>query len=104
MSIIGIILVLFLTYYCTKWISTRTSLALRSKYMYIEDKIMLGQNKFIAIAQICNKYYLLSITEKHISILKELEDFQPLDNEDESSLKFNKIFSAYKNQLNRNKQ
>lgn len=104
MSIIGIILVLFLTYYCTKWISTKTALTLRSKYMHIEDKIMLGQNKFIAIAQICGKYYVLSITEKNISILKELEDFRPLDNEDEGNLNFNKILSAYKNQLNRKKQ
>ena len=72
--------------------------------MHIEDKIMLGQNKFIAIAQIYNKYYVLSITEKNISILKELDDFQPLHNEDESNLNFNKILNAYKNQSNRKKQ
>ena len=104
MSIMGIVLVLFLTYYCTKWISKKTSLALKSKYMNIVDKIMLGQNKFIAIVQIYNKYYVLSITEKDISILKELEDFKPLENEDESNLNFNKILSAYKNQLYRNKR
>ncbi len=72
--------------------------------MNIVDKIMLGQNKFIAIVQIYNKYYVLSITEKDISILKELEDFEPLENEDESNLNFNKILSAYKNQLYRNKR
>ena len=72
--------------------------------MHIEDKIMLGQNKFITIAQIYNKYYVLSITEKNISILKELDDFQPLYNEDESNLNFNKILNAYKNQSNRKKQ
>ena len=104
MSIMGIILVLFLTYYCTKWISTKTALTSRSKYMNIVDKIMLGQNKFIAIAQIYSKYYVLSITEKDISILKELEDFKPLEHEDESNLNFNKILSAYKNQLSRNKR
>ena len=104
MSVMGIILVLLLTYYCTKWVSSKTALTLKSKYMHIEDKIMLGQNKFIAIAQIYNKYYVLSITEKNISILKELDDFQPLHNEDESNLNFNKILNAYKNQSNRKKQ
>ncbi|NLJ57623.1 MAG: flagellar biosynthetic protein FliO [Tissierellia bacterium] len=64
--------------------------------MKILDRIMLGQNKFIAIAEIHKSYYLLSITEKHINILKELDDFQPLDTDDESSLKFNKILDKYK--------
>ena len=101
MSIMGIILVLFLTYYCTKWISTKTTLISKSKYISVIDKIMLGQNKFIAIAQICNKYYLLSITERNINILKELEEFQPLEQDDESNinLNFNNILSKYKDQL-----
>lgn len=65
--------------------------------MNIVDKIMLGQNKFLVIAEIYNKYYLLSITERDISILKELEDFHPLiDDRIESSLKFNRILNKYK--------
>lgn len=54
--------------------------------------MMLGQNKFLAIAEINNKYYLLSITEKSINILKELDDFQPLTQEKpENNIEFNKI-------------
>lgn len=95
-SIIGIIVVLFLTYYSTKWLSTKTNVAMKSKYMNIIDKIMLGQNKFLAIAEICNKYYLISITENNISIIKELEDFKPLINESpEINMQFNKIFDKF---------
>ncbi|HHZ01816.1 MAG TPA: flagellar biosynthetic protein FliO [Tissierellia bacterium] len=65
---------------------------------------MLGQNRFLAIAEICNKYYLLSITEKNISILKELEDFQPLPQELESSLNFSKILHKYKKGSNNDKE
>ncbi len=91
-SIIGIILVLFLTYYCTKWLSTKTSMVLKSKYMSITDKMMLGQNKFLAIAEINNKYYLLGITENSINILKELDDFHPLPQEKpENNIEFSKI-------------
>lgn len=78
LSLIGIILVLFLTYYSTKWLSTKTTIAMKSRYINIIDKIMLGQNKFLAIAEICNKYYLISITEKNINIINELEDFKLL--------------------------
>lgn len=101
MSIIGIILVLILTYYSTKWISTKTSLTAKSKYMSIVDKMVLGQNRFIAIAEIYKKYYLISITEKDINILKELEDFSPIGHDPvESSLNFNRILDKYKNQVN----
>jgi flagellar biogenesis protein FliO len=72
----GIIFVLFLTYYGTRWISTKTSLSSRSRYMNIVDRIVIGQNKYLAIAEITNKYYLLSITEKDVNIIKELDDFQ----------------------------
>ena len=51
---------------------------MKSRYINIIDKIMLGQNKFLAIAEICNKYYLISITEKNINIINELEDFKLL--------------------------
>lgn len=87
---------MFLTYYSTKWLSTKTSLGLKSKYMNITDRIMLGQNKFLAIAEINNKYYLLSITEKTINILKELDDFQPVpDEKTENSIEFNKILNKF---------
>lgn len=94
LSLIGIILVLFLTYYSTKWLSTKTNLSMKSKYMNIIDKIMVGQNKFLAIAEIYHKYYLISIAENSINIIKELEDFKPLIDE-ESEIQFNKIFNKF---------
>jgi flagellar protein FliO/FliZ len=96
-SILGIIIVLYLTYYCTKWLSTRTSIGLKSKYMNVADKLMLGQNNYIAIVEINNSHYLIGITEKGINILKELEDFHPLPDDKESSPKFNNIFNKYIN-------
>ena len=87
---------LFLTYYSTKWLSTRTSLTMKSKYINIVDKIMLGQNKFLAIAEICNKYYVLSITERSIKIIKELDDFQPIpDIKPENNVEFNNILNKF---------
>ncbi|NLK63602.1 MAG: flagellar biosynthetic protein FliO [Tissierellia bacterium] len=95
-SIIGIILVLYLTYYCTKWLSAKTALNIKSKYMNVVDKLMLGQNNFITILEINRKYYLVGITEKEINILKELDDFYPVPDNKEISPKFNNIFNKYK--------
>jgi flagellar biogenesis protein FliO len=95
-SIIGIVFVLFLTYYCTKWLSTKTNIINKSKYMNVVDRIVLGQNKYMAIAEISNKYYLLSITERDINIIKELEDFQLKPDEiKDDSMDFNKIFNKF---------
>lgn len=71
--------------------------------MNIVDKIVLGQNKFLAIAEINNKYYLLSITEKNINILKELDDFKLLPEDiKEKSIEFNKLVDKFLNNLRKN--
>lgn len=78
-SLAGIILVLLLTYYGTKWLSSKAGYMTRSKYMNITDKIVLGQNKYLAVVEISNKYYLMSIADNGINILKELEEPMPAD-------------------------
>ena len=95
LALIGIVLVLFLTYYGTRWLSKKSVPGLKSKYMKITDRMMLGQNKFLAIAEISGKYYLLGITESNISILKELNDFQPLPEGIEKNMYFDKILNKF---------
>lgn len=64
--------------------------------MNIVDRIMLGQNKSLAIAEIQNKFYLISITERNINILKELEEFQLIQDETiENPLEFNKLLDKF---------
>ena len=87
---------MFLTYYGTRWLSTKTNLAARSKYMNIVDRMVVGQNKLLAIVEITNKYYLLSITEKDVSIIKELEDFKLKTEEEKTeAVEFKKILSNF---------
>lgn len=69
---------------------------MKSKYMNVVDRLMLGQNNFITIVEIYNKYYLIGITEKDISILKELDDFHSLPDDSENNSKFNNILKKYK--------
>lgn len=64
--------------------------------MNIVDRIVIGQNKYLAIAEITNKYYLLSITEKDVNIIKELDDFQ-LNHEEEKQevMDFSSIINKF---------
>jgi len=69
---------------------------MKSKYMNIIDKIMIGQNKFLAIVEIYNKYYLVSITEKDTTIINEIENFQPLPYiKPDSNLEFHNILNKF---------
>lgn len=69
---------------------------MKSKYMNVVDRLMLGQNNFITIVEINDKYYLVGISEKDISILKELDDFHPLSDDSESISMFSNILNKYK--------
>lgn len=99
MSLLGIIFVLFLTYYGTKWLSLKANNMSKSKYMNIVDKIVLGQNKYLAIVEVSNKYYLMSIADNNISIMKELDEHELILKENASqmaaNIEFNKIFSKF---------
>jgi len=99
MSVLGIIFVLFLTYFSTKWLSIKASSITKSKHMNIVDKIMLGQNKYLAIVEISNKYYLISVTDNNINIIKDLDEFElSFDENIGNNMEFNKIFTkVFKN-------
>lgn len=72
----GIVFVLFLTYYGTKWLSSRANMTMGSRYMRIVDRMVLGRDRYLAIAEITGRFYLLSITENGTDIIRELEDFE----------------------------
>lgn len=94
MSLFGIILVLFLTYYCTKWLSQKSNFVGKSQYIKIVDKVVLGQNQYLTIVEVGGKYLLLGVSDKNINVIKEFEDFieKPSDYNNES-IDFKRVFS-----------
>lgn len=98
-SVMGIVFVLFLTYYSTKWLSIKSTNMSKSKYINVIDKMVLGQNKYLAIVEISNKYYLLSITDNNINIIKELDELDELEIKTKENaiekFEFNKVFSKF---------
>jgi len=98
-SLIGVIGILVLTYFGTKWMASKVGATgvVSSKYMKIVDRIAVGQNKSIVIVNISGKYYLVSITENNIELLKELDNLE-IDTEEyiKKELNFNKILTKFK--------
>lgn len=72
-AVIGVILVLVLTYYGSRWAAKKMSVSVSSKYINIIDKAPLAQDKFLAIAKIGEKHFLISVTPHNINLLSELE-------------------------------
>ena len=86
--------VLYLTYICTKQLSLKVSKIAGSKYIKIIDKVGLGQDKFIAICKISDKFYLIGITAGNINLLSEIDGFDENDtNFVEKTPEFNSVLS-----------
>lgn len=76
-SIILIIVILYLCYWFSKFMARRVGNMGSTRNMKICERVALGQDKCLVIAEVSNKYYLISVTNNNISLLKEIEDYTP---------------------------
>lgn len=73
-SIIGIILILLLTYFGSRWLVKRMSGSASGQNIKILDRAFLGQDKYVAIVKVGTKHLLIGVTSHEISRLCELGD------------------------------
>lgn len=76
LTLVIIILILYLTFVCTKLIGRGAIQRNKSRYMKIVDQMVLGQDKSIAIVQIGEQYHLIGISSSQITMLSELDAAQ----------------------------
>lgn len=69
--VIGLI---FLTYWVTQKLGLPTLNAGNSKNFKVIDRMVLGREKYLAVVQLQEKYYLIGVSDQQISLLKELGD------------------------------
>lgn len=87
-SLLGVIFIFLLILYGSYFVSKKVAkVSLRenqSKYIRLVDRMMLGQDKFIAIILIGNRYFLIGTSGDEITLLGELEqeDLQKLETPD----------------------
>lgn len=74
MPFFGVLLVIFLAYAGTKFISKRYAKMSSGKNVKVMERINLGQEKSLVLITINKKAYLLGVTGKDMSIVCELDE------------------------------
>jgi len=81
-SLLGVVAVLAVTYFGSRWLTKRYSASPGGRKMRIIDRTVLGKDKSIVLADICGSKYVIGVSAQQITLLKELgeipeEETQP---------------------------
>jgi flagellar protein FliO/FliZ len=74
--IVVFVIVLFATYYVTKWIAKSGAIQSHSRNIKVIETFKVAPNKYIQIIQLGSKYYSIGITKDNITFLTALEEEQ----------------------------
>ena len=70
------IVVLFITFYTTKWIGNYQKTNLVNKNLQIVESIRVGNNKFIAIVKAGKVYLVVAVGKDEVTLLTQLTEEQ----------------------------
>lgn len=73
-TFIAVVLILYLSYLFSRYLSKGMSKSSSSRYMRLIDQITLGQDRHIAVVQIGTKYLLVGVTAGQVNVLAEIKD------------------------------
>lgn len=73
LALLAVVAVIYLSYALSKYLAVGASKISGARYMRIVDRMLLGQDKMMAIVQIGTTYYLAGVTSQNVQIIKELE-------------------------------
>lgn len=72
-TFVAAVLIIYLSYICSKYIGKGMNRSNSSRYMRLIDQIMVGQDRHIAIVQAGTKYLMVGITAGQINVLSEVQ-------------------------------
>ncbi len=88
------VLIIFLAYLTTKYISTRFGTGYNAKNIKLIEKLNIGADKSLVLIKLDNNYYLLFVSKNSVEVIDKLESLNiseiSLDNN-----KFNDILSRF---------
>ena len=76
-SLIAIVAVLYLSYHFSRFMATKVNDMGNKGSIKIWERVALGQDKGLAVAELCGKYYLLGISNNGVSLLMEMPEYTP---------------------------
>ena len=72
LSMAAVVAVLYLCYLFSKFIAKKANRIADSTNIHILEKVVLAQDKGLALAEICGSYYLIGFSNNGVEILHEL--------------------------------
>lgn len=70
----AVVLIIYLSYVCSKYIGKGMNRGGNSKYMRMLDRLAVGQDRYVAVVQAGEKYLLIGVTQEQVNLLKELTE------------------------------
>lgn len=110
MAFFMVILVIFLAYVGTKFISAKYTKLNSGKMIKVLERVSLGQDKMLILVTVNKKAYFLGITDKSVSKVCEFDDIEILGDADLANPNFSSIlaegikkYSIFNKSENKNK-
>jgi flagellar protein FliO/FliZ len=75
-SIVVMVAFVVALYYGSRWLKKRYSVSPGSKQIKIIDRVMLGQDKSIVVADILNCKYIIGVSGQQITLMKDLGEIE----------------------------
>ncbi len=99
LALIAMVAVIYLSYLFSKYLSLGASKINGAKYMRIVDRLFLGQDKFMMVIQIGDRYYLAGVTGQNVSLMKELAGDELIEMEPAENISVLPKFTVFKEML-----
>lgn len=93
MPFFAVILVIFLAYVSTKFISKKYTKLNSGTIIKVVERVSLGQDKMLVLVTVNNKAYFLGITDKSISKVCEFDDSEFILDADLAKQDFSSILA-----------
>jgi flagellar protein FliO/FliZ len=74
LALVGIIVVLILTYFASKWYAGRIGPIAGGRYIKVVDRVSVGKTASVLLIELDGVQYLLGASENGVNVLKELEE------------------------------
>ena len=96
--LIVFVIVLFLTYYTTKFVGNYQKVSNRYTNFEVVETYRISNNKYIQIIKVSGKYILISVTKDNVTMLTELDEKTVMKPEYTTGQQsFSEIFDKLKN-------
>lgn len=82
MLVIVFLVIMVVAYFVTKWVGNMGSTQMANKNIKVIEGCKVGQNKFVEVVKVGNKYFVLGIGKDEISCLGEVKEEELVITED----------------------